>query len=164
MNLHFDGKETAIIKAHFSKTYREEVSVQHVASILGLFFPFGDASKFAKLLHAFLTKRALTTADAFLDFWSLSSRGNLEERISWAFSFLDINGDEVVDDGDLHAILEATLLLTNGVGLHTNLVKFTESVKSMYDTDSAISKAAFSSAIRTNSDLLKGILLFNGML
>lgn len=170
---HFDKKELQAFSEAFGKNIggKQQLSKQDLCIIYSKYFPFGDPTAFVEILfRLFKLQNNLSETIGFEEYisaWSVASRGNLEERIRWSFKFHDVDSDGILTADDLENVLSACLQLTRGL-VSANAENNTL-INQIFDTfDAAESKSieysAYASIIRTNPHLLKGFLLFDGLL
>lgn len=77
--------------------------------IYKLFFPRGDPSKFTSLIFRVFdeNKDGAIEFEEFIRALSVTSRGNVEEKLDWAFRLYDVDSDGFITRDEMYNIVDA---------------------------------------------------------
>jgi Ca2+-binding EF-hand superfamily protein len=136
--------------------------------IFTAFHPNGDPSQFAShVFDAFdLNKNGQIEFEEFLRSLSVSTRGKLEERLSWAFSLYDLDRDGFITFEEMATLVGSLYKLMGGN--HQSELTAEERVQAIFqamdvNNDGRISREEFTSTSMRNPELLNTFLMYQGL-
>ncbi|KAF9099302.1 Neuronal calcium sensor 1 [Mortierella sp. AD031] len=107
---HFERKELQQWYKGFIKDCPSgELNKTEFQKIYKQFFPFGDPSKFADYVFNVFDedKNGHIEFKEFIVALSVTSRGNLEDKLQWAFQLYDIDNDNAITYDEMLSIVDA---------------------------------------------------------
>ncbi|BHF78853.1 hypothetical protein SprV_0602197000 [Sparganum proliferum] len=140
-----------------------QLTIDDFQHIYTTFFPYGDAKPFARYVFRAFDKNGdgIMEFREFLTTLSVISRGKLEEKLKWAFSVYDFDGDGFISRGEMTDVIKSIYLLLGSVvkmpeGEATPEQRTSRVFELMdKDRDDRISLEEFLEGVQTDPDVLQ---------
>lgn len=172
-NTKFSRKELQIMYRGFKQECPTGiVNEETFKDIYAQFFPQGDSSAYAHyVFNTFDHDRSGTISfEEFVMGLSVLSRGTLQERLQWAFSLYDINGDGIITKEEMNDIVSAIYEMMGRFSEPTiDETTSREHVDRVFqkmdiNKDGVISLEEFMDTCRRDENITKGMAIFDTVL
>jgi len=139
------------------------------ANIYAQFFPQGDPTAFASFVFDVFDgdKSGTIEFNEFLQALSVTSRGNLNDKLEWAFRLYDLDDDGKITRDEMLQIVTAIFSM---VGKKDDMKdadpkEKVEKIFSLMDTDNngELSKEEFLEGARQDKTIVQALSLYDGM-
>ena len=107
---HFESKELQQwYKGFLRDCPSGQLTKEDLRRVYKQFFPFGDPTAFSDLVFDVFDSDNSGTVDfkEFITALSISSRGDIDEKLQWAFQLYDINKDGLISQDEMLSIVTA---------------------------------------------------------
>ncbi|TPX36318.1 hypothetical protein SmJEL517_g01485 [Synchytrium microbalum] len=135
------------------------------------FFPFGDSSSFAEYVFNVFDENHNGVIDfrEFIVALSITSRGQLDEKLVWAFQLYDINRDGFITKDEMLAIVEAIYKMVGGImelpADESTPQMRVQKIFDLFDTDgdSKITLDEFREGSKKDPSIVTALSLYDGL-
>ena len=154
-----DAEIIEIHKCFLKHTHSGLITLEEFETMYKMFFPYGDASAFAK--HVFRTFD--TNGDNYIDFkeflcaLTITSKGKTDEKLKLAFNMYDIDKDGFISQGEMLEIIISTAKMVQVMVNESTTEKRMAKIFKQMDTnrDGQISLEEFNEGAQHNPGVCK---------
>jgi len=146
-----------------------QLSKAEFANIYGQFFPNGDPTDFASFVFDVFDRDHSGTIEfnEFLQALSVTSRGNLEDKLEWAFRLYDLDNDGTITRDEMLKIVTAIFSMVgkkDGMSDQDPKDKV-EKIFSLMDKDGngELSKEEFLEGAKQDKTIVQALSLYDGI-
>ncbi|KAI9208655.1 putative FRQ1-regulator of phosphatidylinositol-4-OH kinase [Polychytrium aggregatum] len=169
---HFDKKEIQQWYRGFIKDCpKGSLNLEQFKEMYKQYFPFGDSSTFAELMFAVFDENQDRLIDfkEFLTALSITSKGQMDEKLQWAFRLYDQNNDGYISYDEMLVVVGSIYKMMGGVTKLSSEEDTPEKrVRNIFrlmgvSPDGQISIQEFHKGAKEDETILQSLQLFNGL-
>ncbi|XP_052787825.1 neuronal calcium sensor 1-like isoform X1 [Mya arenaria] len=147
-----------------------KLTLEGFTKIYKQFFPFGDPSRFATFVFNVFDKNkdGYIEFHEFLQALSVTSRGNVEEKLQWAFRLYDLDSDGFITRDELRDIVDSIYkMVGNTVKLPEEENTPDKRVNKIFDVmdknhDDKLSFEEFLDGSKKDPTIIQALTLYDG--
>jgi len=146
-----------------------KLSKMEFANIYSQFFPQGDPTAFASFVFDVFDgdKSGTIEFNEFLQALSVTSRGNLDDKLEWAFRLYDLDNNGLITRDEMLQIVSAIFSMVGKKDEIENVdpKEKVEKIFSLMDTDGngELSREEFLEGARQDKTIVQALSLYDGM-